>query len=742
MKLSGIKENVLTLFRQKDFRYKLVITLAVVVAYYPVLFAVYHVKYDFFDQNYPFRYFIGQCLQNGVFPLWMPYQYCGYPIMADPQGGVWYPVSWITGLLSGGNLAVQQFEFVFHIVLAGIGFYNLSNFVLKNKKAALVVSICFALGGFFVGNAQHYSYIIAGTWIPFVLLNFIKTCKYLHVSYALKTVLSFTLLLTGGYPAFSIITAYILLLFFLWYLLVYIRQKGAWKLYVKLNLVMLTGIILTSLAYLTAVIESNHYITRGGGVDLVTAMQHPFSPKALLSLIVPFSTVVNSVEVFGSDMSMINAYMGILTIPLLIFSFIKFKNKGYYILLVASLFMLFASFGEGFVVRRFLYNYVPFMDFFRFPSIFRYFFITGILLATGFSIKYLVENNFKNKQPAYFAVLVLFIMMVVVYILKEKYYLQLGSFIKSNFSNRPFKPTIQQHIVFQLLVQVIFVSVFVLVVFLKKIRGKTKYVVFIVLVDMIFSCWLNSPSTVYYTNVKYSYFNEYESSFPKGFPDPSTEVVLETSDKGINKKHYWKNLNIFQKQIAWDGYNPFILANYSNLWDSLPQLFKRTLQNKAIYLSADIYNFKEYQEIKKIDSLQSSMIFMGKDDYSALKEEGLKSDAADTAKFTVYQPNYTKIEVKSAGKQLLVFLQNNYPGWNVYVNGTKQKLYTVNNTFMAVLVPAGESMVEFRFKPVKIIVFTYVSIISFLVFLCCLPLLYRKNSGLFPSSMSSTTFRL
>ena len=55
----------------------------------PVILLQHPLKYDMIDQAYPWRYFIGECLQNGNLPLWNPYQLLGrqsMPIRKVPPG--------------------------------------------------------------------------------------------------------------------------------------------------------------------------------------------------------------------------------------------------------------------------------------------------------------------------------------------------------------------------------------------------------------------------------------------------------------------------------------------------------------------------------------------------------------------------------------------------------------------------------------------------------------------------------
>jgi len=54
--------------------------------------------------------------------------------------------------------------------------------------------------------------------------------------------------------------------------------------------------------------------------------------------------------------------------------------------------------GGALPVRTFLYKWVPLMNAFRFPSIFRVFFIIGFLLIAAWSFKALKSNYAVNKK--------------------------------------------------------------------------------------------------------------------------------------------------------------------------------------------------------------------------------------------------------------------------------------------------------------------------------------------------------
>jgi len=54
---------------------------------------------------FPARWFVRQSLLAGEFPGWNPYQGLGFPLLADPQYGVFYPPNWLFLLVPDGMVA-------------------------------------------------------------------------------------------------------------------------------------------------------------------------------------------------------------------------------------------------------------------------------------------------------------------------------------------------------------------------------------------------------------------------------------------------------------------------------------------------------------------------------------------------------------------------------------------------------------------------------------------------------------
>jgi hypothetical protein len=190
--------------RLHTYTYYLLLFLTAVLAMLPVAQFLHPLKWDMIDQAYPWRYFIGECLQDGILPLWNPYQLLGSPIHADPQSSAWYPVTWFFGFLIGYDIYVISIDFLLHIFLAGMGMFYLAKKLGFKDETAFLMGVSYMLSGFFTGNAQHFMWIISGAWIPFILGAFLQLRKAPSLPAAIMLALAFFMIMTGRLPGFCI----------------------------------------------------------------------------------------------------------------------------------------------------------------------------------------------------------------------------------------------------------------------------------------------------------------------------------------------------------------------------------------------------------------------------------------------------------------------------------------------------------------------------------------------------------
>ena len=78
---------------------------------------------------------------------------------------------------------------------------------------------------------------------------------------------------------------------------------------------------------------------------------------------------------------------------------------------------------------------------------------------------------------------------------------------------------------------------------------------------------------------------------------------------------------------------------------------------------------------------------------------------ADEVKFVIHQPasyqnpNQVRAVLETDRDGILVISDVFYPGWELFVNGEKQKIYTANTTFRAGVVKAGVNNILFNYNP-------------------------------------------
>ncbi len=91
-------------------------------------------------------------------------------------------------------------------------------------------------------------------------------------------------------------------------------------------------------------------------------------------------------------------------------------------------------------------------------------------------------------------------------------------------------------------------------------------------------------------------------------------------------------------------------------------------------------------------------------------------DTLDYIRLTDYLPNDLKYKYKSKNSGLAVFSEIYYPkGWNAYVDGIPAPHFRANYVLRAMILPAGEHSVEFKFEPRAYYLGEKISLISSII---------------------------
>jgi uncharacterized membrane protein YfhO len=88
------------------------------------------------------------------------------------------------------------------------------------------------------------------------------------------------------------------------------------------------------------------------------------------------------------------------------------------------------------------------------------------------------------------------------------------------------------------------------------------------------------------------------------------------------------------------------------------------------------------------------------------RADGLDANAdrsVDQVEISKYDSLHPEAKVRTSGQSLVVFSEVFYPGWIATVNGAERPIVEVDGALRGVVVPAGESQVQLRYRPMSIL---------------------------------------
>lgn len=668
------------------------------VAYWPISCLQYSMKFDIMDWFYPMRFLIGECLQNGVLPIWNPYINLGYPLHVDPQSGALYPIVWIIGNVFGYSPFTINLEFFLHIVFAFFGMKKLSEVFGICDDVAIIVGVGYACCGFFVGNAQHLSWIISAAWIPFVFYYYRKLMLYNAPVDALGLALFSFLLLTGGYPAFIITTFYLLLIAFLihWSQQLYKKEfTTAWR-FLANNFLFVLIFALQGITFLAFLIEGLPYMVRADGLSLEKVQMIPFSPQSYLSFVLPFATGGNK-EFFQTAISMANGYFGLLGLLFFGLAFFIRPQPKIFLTGFAGVAFLIAAMGDHAFLRAWLYHYVPMMNLFMYPSLFRLFALLCFLLLFGIALQKYWRNEASEADWKRLKVLgyILLLVLLGIFLFAVQ---KSALFLPAGFSAKAITDFIaasnnSQMVLIQAPIQIALLA-FLLFIIQKKRDQLSKYLVIIIALDLFLSVQLNLFITAA-SEQSAPQLQAKVRQLPKGFPIPKEDISANMHFGDGEYYPVWYNNNMLLKKIAFDGYNNFKIKNFKQFNDSPGKIEK--LRHPLVY----------------VENVADTVY----------------QNAADFVEIESFSPANVKAKVSLPSDGRVVFLQSDYPGWEVRLNDRVIPHFQKEEIFISAEIPAGDHQLEFNFYPANYLLYQGISLAAIFFTVCCLLFFTNKNPG-------------
>jgi O-antigen/teichoic acid export membrane protein len=126
-----------------------------------------HLLSDLILENYVWKRFFKQSIQNRELPLWDPYIFSGHPFLANGQHSGLYPLSLVFYILPLWR-AFGVFAWL-QLGIAGVFAYLFARVLGIQRVGSLSAGITFQLSGFMLVSVVHPMIIAGASWLPFIL---------------------------------------------------------------------------------------------------------------------------------------------------------------------------------------------------------------------------------------------------------------------------------------------------------------------------------------------------------------------------------------------------------------------------------------------------------------------------------------------------------------------------------------------------------------------------------------------
>lgn len=174
------------------------------------------------------------------------------------------------------------------------------------------------------------------------------------------------------------------------------------------------------------------------------------------------------------------------------------------------------------------------------------------------------------------------------------------------------------------------------------------------------------------------------------------EALQDPSLKLIRKGESYVLLEDLSKKPL--SHPPKIKMIVSHLYENKAVLPKAFLVSKYWVVK----NGKERMDLLKkkgFDPTQTVLLEEVPDPPPSAKGLAPENDSVRLVKFGL---NQMDLDVSCARPRLLFLSETYYPGWKVWVDGKKEKIYRANHAFRAVALSPGRHKIHFRYQPLSV----------------------------------------
>jgi hypothetical protein len=162
----------------------LLIVITVVLFYWKLVFTKQFSvlwQWEPVTQSYSWYHFAAAQLHRGILPIWDPYRFSGNTFIGEMQTGLFYPLkffAYVMPLDKAGLFSERLYNQLYVVthILAAIFMFFLARHLRLSSFSSFISAISFALGGY-IGNTGHPHTLDSAIWLPWIVLFFLKAIE-------------------------------------------------------------------------------------------------------------------------------------------------------------------------------------------------------------------------------------------------------------------------------------------------------------------------------------------------------------------------------------------------------------------------------------------------------------------------------------------------------------------------------------------------------------------------------------
>ncbi len=723
------------------------------------------IKGDYSQQFFPWSGFYADSIKNFQIPLWVKHVQSGFPLFAEGQVGMLYPLN-LLFFFALPFRAAYNFSFLFHILLAGLFMYLYARKMGAGTAGSFLASVLLCFGSVYAGAFINLSTLKSLCFFPAVLFlfeNYLSSERKSAWFFPATGIIWGVQLLAG-----SVQMTFYGIGFSALYFLYRNHMAGlSWAPVLKGMVVAgLTGLLI-SIPQLYATFEIAMHSNRSIQT-LDFALWGSFFPLALTGMVFP---------AFGLIFIRNNIiYIGLLGTFFAIAGMWNAKaDRSNMFLLVFFIAALFFALGKYNPLYTGMLRLSGFYSF-RVPSKFVYFavFFLSVLSAKGFSLCFSGDSE-RLLSKAYRS-FVWFIAAVVAAFLAAKAAIGLfgpgileffKKYVAKNIYGKPFhrysldtymgkieghfavlKDKLSLAYPFALYGLILIAVTLLLIPFVLRFRKKavTGYICLgvILLELLVYSHFLEGPRSAIgrfdtgdIRQPQIYAILEEDSSIYRIYPFGSKDSLPGWAYFSMNMVYGLDSIGVYSPLMNRDYFSRLkglgIVDDSIGVLPAAPDVISKEKDllrklNVKYVISAERLDIAPLRELAEEEGvfLYELKGYLPRFMFSlSTSPEDVHNAGVSVQK---YSSGIARIAIEPDKEGYLLFSEKYYPGWKAFIDGTAVEIVKYSDILMAVKVPAGRHTVSFRYEPSYFKRFLPVQVAGLLVILLWAVRDMRKNA--------------